>query len=158
MPGHFLQVPHIQQKSNADCLVACAAMLLAFAGFQANYAQLFRTFGTSELGTPHSRIQRLTSLYPTLSVIYQRGTLTELITYLERGYPVALFVNTADLPYWGEASGHAVVVVGYSEQHFYLNDPKFSHGPQVVLQGDLDLAWEAYDYNLAVVQPKQSPR
>jgi ABC-type bacteriocin/lantibiotic exporter with double-glycine peptidase domain len=129
-------------------------MLLEFAGFQVNYAQLFRTLGTSDLGTPHSRIQRLTNIYPYLSVVYRKGNLTDVISYLESGYPVALFVNTVDLPYWSETAGHAVVVTGYAEQHFYLNDPMLQHGSQIVSQGDLDLAWEAFDYYLAVVQSK----
>ena len=158
MPERFLKVPHIRQKSDADCLVACTAMLLEFAEFRADYTQLYRVLGTSELGTPHSRIQRLSQLYSDLLLTYRSGDLEDVVACLESGYPVALFVNAKDLPYWGETSGHAIVVVGYADQHFYINDPKFDIAPQIVTQGDIDLAWEAFDYFFAIVQRKPKPK
>ncbi len=73
MPERFLKVPHIQQKSSADCLVACAAMMLEFVGFRADYAQISRVLGTSTLGTPHSHILRLSRIYSDLVVVSMDG-------------------------------------------------------------------------------------
>src|SRR3954454_3170171 len=111
MPERFLRVPHIQQRSNADCLAACAAMLLEYVGFRADYARIVRVLGTSELGTPYSRIQRLPSIYPDVSLRYEIGEMEEIIGYLDAGYPAGVFVEASELPYWSEPSGHAVVVV-----------------------------------------------
>jgi hypothetical protein len=94
-----------------------------------------------------------------LLLIYREGDLDDLIYYyLDNGYPVGIFVYTKELPYWTRAAGHALVVVGYSDQFFYLHDPAFSSAPQAVTHGDLQLAWEVYDFFLAVVQRRQKPR
>lgn len=158
MPERFLKIPHIRQKSNADCLVACAAMMLESAGFRADYNHILRLLGTSELGTPHSRIQLLSRIHSDLLLIYREGELEDIIRFLDNGYPIGIFVYTKELPYWTTAAGHAVVVVGYTEQVFYLHDPAFNDTPQAVTYGDLQLAWEAYDSFLAVVQRKHKPQ
>lgn len=158
MPAHFLRVPHIQQRSNADCLAACAAMLLEYVGLRVDYVRLVRVLGISELGTPYSRIRRLPSIDPNLSLRYEVGEIEEIIHYLDAGYPVGIFVEASELPYWSEPSGHAVVVVGYSDKNFLLNDPALSDAPQIVSYEDLHLAWQEYDFYLAVVQRKQKPR
>jgi hypothetical protein len=132
-------------------------MLLESAGFKADYRRLLRVLGTFIHGTPHSRIKRLSQINSDLLVIYQEGELGDLVNYLESGYPVGIFLNTKELPYWNRATGHAVVLVGYSNDIFYLHDPAFGT-PQAVSSGDLELAWEAYDFYFAVVQRKQKPR
>jgi hypothetical protein len=99
MPERFLKIPHIRQKSDTDCLVACAAMMLEAAGFHANYNQLLRLLGTSELGTPHSRIKLLSRIYADLLLIYREGGLEDIIRFLDNGYPVGIFVYTKELPY-----------------------------------------------------------
>jgi uncharacterized protein YvpB len=56
------------------------------------------------------------------------------------------------LPYWTVETWHAVVVIGYDNNFFYVNDPAFEFAPQVVTQGDLELAWIAYDAYYAVLE------
>jgi len=133
-------------------------MLLEYVGFRADYARIVRVLGTSELGTPYSRIQRLPSIYPDVSLRYEIGEIEEIIGYLDAGYPAGVFVEASELPYWSEPSGHAVVVVGYSDKNFLLNDPALSNAPQAVSYEDLQLAWQEYDFYLAVVQRKQKAR
>lgn len=152
MPERFLEVSHIRQKSESDCLAACAAMLLAYVGFRIEYQRLLRLLEISEIGAPHSRIQRLLAIHKDVTLIYKQGTLDELLHFLEDGHPVIIFVDTAELPYWSLETGHAVVVVGYAEGIFYVNDPAFEAAPQSVSSEDLALAWDGYDHFLAVVK------
>jgi ABC-type bacteriocin/lantibiotic exporter with double-glycine peptidase domain len=155
MPDRFLKVPHIRQRAEADCLAACAAMLLEAVGFRANYHRLLRLLDISGIGTPTSRIQLLSRLHSDLTVIYQVGTIDDIFNFIDNGYPVAIFVDTIELPYWTTSTYHAVVVVGYSAQDFYLHDPAFSNTPQTVTHRDLQLAWDVLNSKLAVVQRKQ---
>ena len=55
--------------------------------------------------------------------------------------PAIIFLKTSQLPYWGEATDHAVVLVGMDNQFAYLNDPVFTNAPISVPIGDFDLAW-----------------
>src|SRR5215203_2377572 len=125
MPGRFLKVPHIQQRSRSDCLVACAAMLLEFSGFRFDYNRLRGLLGTTDLGTPYSLIRLLSRLHSDLILIYREGEIEDLFQFLDQGYPIGIFVATEELPYWNEIAAHAVVVAGYSDQDFYLHDPAF---------------------------------
>jgi hypothetical protein len=104
-------------------------MMLEFAGFRADYPRLLRILGTTTIGTPHNHIQRLSGIYPDLHLVYELGELEDIVSYINQGYPVGIFVDTRDLPYWYGSFGHAVVVFGYSDDSFYLNDPEFSDTP-----------------------------
>jgi hypothetical protein len=129
-------------------------MMLEFAGFHVAYNRLLRLLGTSDYGTPHSRIKRLSRIHANVLVTHKKGEIQDIISYLENGVPVAIFVYTGELPYWSRGTGHAVVVVGYSGDDFYLNDPAYSDAPHRATYGDVALAWEAYNYSLAVIQRK----
>src|SRR5688572_7637824 len=78
MPGRILKLSHILQRVEADCLVACALMLLEAAGFRARYENILRLLGTSEIGTPLSRIQLLSRISSNLIVIYREGELKDI--------------------------------------------------------------------------------
>jgi hypothetical protein len=158
MPERFLRIPHIPQKADADCLAACAAMMIEAAGFRANYGNLLRLLGTSNLGTPNSRIQLLSRLHPDLIVVFREGGTEEIFHHIDRGYPVGVFVDTMELPYWSSSTYHAVVIVGYSDQDFYLHDPAFHNAPQIVTHGDLQLARDVFSSKLVVVQRGQNLR
>jgi hypothetical protein len=96
----------------------------------------------------------LSKLDADIVLIYREGTLEDIFFFLDNGYAIGIFVDTEELPYWSSPGGHAVVVVGYSDQDFYLHDPAFGSGPQTVAHGDLQLAWQVFDSILAVVQRK----
>jgi hypothetical protein len=42
MPSTLLPVPHHLQRSDGDCLAACAAMVLAYLGVSVDYDRLLR--------------------------------------------------------------------------------------------------------------------
>lgn len=137
MPRRFLTVPHQPQRLESDCLAACAWMVLAAAGAAADYDMLLAALNIKPWGTPHRNIRQLEELIDRIQVTYRQGVLADVFHALDEGQPVILFVWTGDLPYWALETWHAVVVVGYDEDHFYLNDPAFPTAPQVVTHGDL---------------------
>jgi len=146
---NLLPVPHRKQRRQADCLAACAAMVLEYWKRSVGYARLMALLGIRDFGAPSSNIQHLADLG--LSVCFGQGSLAGLETHLERDEPCVVFLRTGELPYWTEDTGHAVVVVGLDKDSVYLDDPAFDRAPQRVSRGDFLLAWVAFDYDYAVI-------
>ncbi len=129
-------------------------MMLAAVDIAVPYRRLLSLLDVAPWGTPHSRLLRLDSLAPEVEVIYQQGELSDLFDALDAGFPPAVFVWTGDLPYWQLQTPHAVVLCGYDDQNFFINDPAFDAAPQVAAHGDLDLAWLAGDSYFALLRRK----
>ncbi|MEM7538304.1 MAG: hypothetical protein AAF639_39415 [Chloroflexota bacterium] len=56
------------------------------------------------------------------------------------------------MPHWnGVDLWHAVVVVGISQTHVYVNDPDEVNAPTPIPIGDFDLAWLAQNERYAVL-------
>jgi ABC-type bacteriocin/lantibiotic exporter with double-glycine peptidase domain len=121
-------------------------MILDYLGKPVAYDRLLDLLRIDpEIGTPASNIRNLATLG--LDVLYAQGTLADILLCLESNHPCIAFVNTGELPYWNETTGHAVVVVGIDDNMIYLNDPAFTDAPKVISQGDFLLAWlEADEY------------
>ncbi|MFZ1268909.1 MAG: C39 family peptidase [Anaerolineae bacterium] len=145
----LLPVPHRIQRRQADCLAACAAMVLEYLGRPVDYVRLITVMGIQDFGAPSSNIRRLAKLG--LSVSFRQGTQAELRAHLLGGEPCIVFLRTGELPYWAEDTGHAVVLVGMDEDAVYFNDPAFGEAPQCVSRGDFLLAWLDFDYDYAVI-------
>jgi len=150
MPVTWLPVPHQKQRHRADCLAACAAMVLAYLGQPVRYGRLIRLLGiTPDLGAPASNIKQLAVL--DVSVQYGQGTLAYLAKQVARGIPCIAFVHTLHLSYWSEDTRHAVVVVGIDEERVYLNDPFVDTAPQTVGRLEFELAWDEMDNTCAII-------
>ncbi len=152
MPKRLLKLANYRQTKESDCLAACASMMLEAVGIVVPYPRLLSILDVAPWGTPHRNICKLLEIIPNVRVTYRQGELTDLYRALDTGLPPAVFVWTGELPYWSIATWHAVVLVGYDKQQFYVNDPAFAVAPQPVGQGDFDLAWLAYDSYYAVVE------
>ena len=146
----LLSASHHRQRQQADCLAACAAMVLDFLQLSIGYEQLLRLLGIRYFGAPFSSLRKLGSLGVT--VLIARGDLATLRGYLEEGYPVIVAVNTLALPYWNEDTAHALVVVGFEHDAVLLNDPEFVRVPQTVSTDLFLLAWLEQDYRYAVIK------
>ncbi len=144
-----LSVPLRKQAQPADCLAACAAMVLDYLGMSVDYAQLLATLRISSIGSPRRNITRLARFG--LNVIYGESDLQSVAQQLTDGHPVITFVDTAELPYWSYPSNHAVVIVGLDENTIILNDPAFTDSQQRVPVGDFELAWLNCDNACAVI-------
>jgi ABC-type bacteriocin/lantibiotic exporter with double-glycine peptidase domain len=150
MAAVYLDIDHVRQWKDGECLAACAAMVLNFINFPVAYNKLLRTLEIKdEFGTPSSKVRNLERMG--VHVIYQRGDLDVLRKYLGNDQPCIVFVNTGELPYWETTVDHAVVVAGMDEKYIYLNDPDLPEAPVSVPIGDFDLAWLEHDEMYAVL-------
>jgi len=96
MPALWLPVPHHKQNHPSDCLAACAAMLLDYAGRPVPYDRLLQLLDiTPDLGAPASNIKRLMAL--NVTVEYGPGNITDLAHRLAQGVPAIAFVHTIHL-------------------------------------------------------------
>jgi ABC-type bacteriocin/lantibiotic exporter with double-glycine peptidase domain len=152
VPKCLLPVPHHKQKQPADCLAACAAMILEYLAYPIAYEELIRLLRIGPIGAPSFRIQELDKLG--LGVEYGKSSLESARRHLLLGHPGIAFVNAEELPYWqGEAAYHAVVVIGFEDRRLLLNDPYFDQGPQTVDEDEFLLAWSEHDYRYALIFP-----
>ncbi|NKQ36300.1 MAG: hypothetical protein HF973_11875 [Chloroflexi bacterium] len=135
----ILPIPHILQKSQADCLAACAAMILAYLNKPVSYEQLLALLNIQWFGAPFNNILNLEKAG--VRVLYRQGALDDLRKHLADGEPVITAIFTGELPYSDEATNHAVVVVGIDGHYVYINDPAITEAPIPVPKGDFDLAW-----------------
>ena len=146
-----LQVSDIslfRQTQPADCLAACAAMVLSCLGQTLPYAELLDLLDIGPYGAPRRNVLRLTALG--LKVNYGESTPGILAANLKRGQPIIVFVDTGELPYWSESTNHAVVVTGLDDEAVMLYDPAFD-SPQVAPREDFELAWIECDNVCALI-------
>ena len=146
----WLKVPHQKQADPGWCLPACVAMVAAY--WQRPLAQIdiARWLGTGRIGTPASRIQRLSQ--HGIDVVYRTGSLADLAARLAEQTPCILFVRTGELPYWTIDTPHSIVLAGLVSEQAILLDPAMDSAPQYVSQGNLMLAWSPFDYAFAALR------
>jgi hypothetical protein len=76
MMPQLLSVPHRPQRAEADCLAACASMLLEYLDVAHTYQEVVQLLGLTPYGAPVSRVRNLKQLG--LTVVYEQGTLETL--------------------------------------------------------------------------------
>lgn len=146
----LLPVSHYQQRRESECLAACAAMVLGYLEVPVDYQALLKLLRIGPEGAAFRNLSYLQSLG--VSVLIEHGEIEALRQHLERGLPPIAFVATAQLSYWDEATGHALVVVGLEDDQIYLNDPNFPDAPKIISVGEFELAWIDRDQFYALVQ------
>lgn len=148
----LLGIKHRPQQQ-ADCLAACATMVLEYLGVAVDEKHLRRTLGTTPEGTPFPNIARLQALG--LSLQYNKqGDLAIFEHYLEIGLPVIVGVKTLEWQHWeGEVTRHAVIVVGIDQANnlIYINDPFFAEAPIAMPILRFEIGWEELDRQYAVI-------
>ena len=128
-------------------------MVLAYWRRDVTYSALLRLLRIQPYGAPAGNIRLLSGLG--VRVTYSKTNLWGLEALLNQGMPVIVFVRTGELPYWTYQTDHAVVVVGFDEDHVYVNDPDRSDAPIRVPAGDFELAWLERDYAYALIAPSE---
>lgn len=139
----LLSVLHRPQRAEADCLAACASMLLEYLDVAHTYQEVVQLLGLTPYGAPVSRVRNLKQLG--LTVVYEQGTLETLNEQLAGNRPCIVPVRTGELSYWREDVRHAVVVVGLTPLTIFLNDPAFDKAPIGVSRAEFELAWIEQD-------------
>lgn len=85
MPKVLLPVSLIRQRSDGDCLAACAAMVLSFVGRPVEYSQLLALLKINNFGAPAGNVRNLAQLG--LSVNYTVTDLDGLVHQVQDGTP-----------------------------------------------------------------------
>jgi ABC-type bacteriocin/lantibiotic exporter with double-glycine peptidase domain len=143
---------HRRQRFETDCLVACAAMVLAYLGINRSDEWLIKLMETTAIGTPFSNIDRLKAA---LGLGIERGnwaTVTTFEAFLEEGLPIIVAVDSDVPAYWPHYRNHAVVVVGFNADEVYINNPAVANAPEVVDMNTFLWAWSQRGYEYAVVR------
>lgn len=148
----WLNVPHLQQRKLAWCLPAYIAMVSAYWEQPLYQEDIARWLGTTDIGTPSVRIQRLHQYG--FQVDYGEGSLANLAISLSDRYPAILFVRTGDLPYWTIDTPHAIVLAGLTAETAFVFDPWLASVPARVTPDEQLLAWSHFDYTCAVLRPQ----
>lgn len=152
-----LDLLHHRQTKEADCLVACAAMILTYLEVEYRYTNLAIRLKTEEHGTVFGNLISLKSLGINVEIDesddYRNvGFLTDT---LHEGIPVIASVDTAELlTYWTKTTSHALVIMGIDEEHILVNDPAFDEAPQFVPIDEFLLAWSEHNYRYAIFTKK----
>ena len=147
---HSLSIEHQVQSEEFGCLAACAAMVLRVVGISVSQPELNRLLDLRTGGVPYSRLQRLAKYQVNVSLL--PGLETDLQRAIDRQNPPIIFVHTSQLrTYWTLSTRHAIVVSGYDDTNFYVNDPAFADAPKQVPIDELMLAWLEFDYMYALI-------
>ena len=144
---------HRRQRHEADCLVACVEMVLAYLLVPTTYDQIAKRLRTQWFGTPFGNVTYLESLGLSVTLAYQ-GSLDLFEQTIDLGLPVIVNVKTIDWDHWqGEETYHAVVVVGLdrSTATVYIHDPFFNEAPIALPLHKFLNAWEEQDRQYAIV-------
>lgn len=147
-----LAISHRPQRQQAECLAACAAMVLDHLNIKLNYDKLLKVLQIGPAGAPFRNLYLLQSFG--LSVLIEQGQIETLRTYLQQNVPPIVFVATQELSYWVETTNHALVVVDIDDHSVYVNDPSFTDAPKVISIAEFELAWLEMDEFFAVIQVK----
>jgi ABC-type bacteriocin/lantibiotic exporter with double-glycine peptidase domain len=129
VPRNLLTVRHIQPRYSADCLAACAAMLLTYINVQVPYERLLRILNVQSFGASGRNLYRLSQLG--VEVVYREGAMSILEEIIGSGRPCIALAQTGFLQYWTYSTEHAVIVVGIDGDSVYLNDPAFAQHPMI---------------------------
>lgn len=130
-------------------------MVLTYLGIPTSYQYVASVLRTTPFGTLFSNIANLRSLGH--FILVGQGTNEQLMSHIESGLPCIIAVSAHELAYWRQneppqsLNNHAVVVVGFEQNSFYLNDPAFAIAPQQVSVAEFDLAWLEKDNLYAVI-------
>ncbi len=146
----LLAVSHRKQQQQADCLAACAAMILDYLQISIEYPRLLQLLGIRSYGAAFSNLRRLEAIG--VSVTIAKGNLAVLRKALEDDLPVIVALDTAPLAHWVDDTAHAVVVVGIEQDAVIVNDPEFEQAPLRIPIDEFLLAWLEHDYRHATIR------
>ncbi|MCB0128153.1 MAG: C39 family peptidase [Caldilineaceae bacterium] len=150
----LLSISHLRQSRQADCLAACAQMVLQYLQISISYARLLDILETEQSGSYFSKLKNLESEFGLIVELAQGSeNLDALYRYLDQALPIIAYVNTGQLrSYWRVTTFHAVIITGLDEEFVYLNDPYFGDAPKEVSRDEFILAWLEQDFWYVVIR------
>lgn len=157
MPKVLLKKRHFKQELNYSCVPTAARILLNYLGLEVeSEACLRRILKTKITGTNIFNLAFLKDEKDwNVEVWSELGTLRELETYLTQDeIPIIVLVDTEPLEYWKESAAHVLVVVGFDQKDFIVNDPYFTDKEIKIPREIFNQAWGVFQ-NLMVVIKKR---
>lgn len=158
-PSVLLRKKHFKQELKASCVSAAARMLLYYHGIiDVSEAELRRILKTKPHGTHLFNLLFLRDEKRwNLAVEIEVGSPNDLYAnILLHKIPIIVFVNTKFLSHWNEAAYHVVLVVGYDDETFIINDPFFDKKEIRVPATDFLKAWGNEDNYMVLIKKKTS--
>jgi ABC-type bacteriocin/lantibiotic exporter with double-glycine peptidase domain len=128
-------------------------MVTQYHGKVIGYDDLLILLDIRAWGAPSFHINRLAQIGCRTELL--EGSPETVCKAIDDGIPVIAFVRTGELSWWKEDTGHAVVLIGYDNSCFWLNDPVFPGEPIRVPVDEFMLAWIEFDYDCALVSPPE---
>lgn len=125
-------------------------MVTQYYGKVIGYDELLALLDIRAYGAPSFHINRLTQLG--CQTEFLEGSPDTVRKAIDDGIPVIAFVRTGELSWWKQNTGHAVVLIGYDNSSFWLNDPVFPDQSIRVPIDEFMLAWVEFDYDCALVR------
>lgn len=147
----MLPVPFAAQISESACLPACAQMVLNYLGRGIDQASLMQILGTTDVGTPFSRLHLLEQRGLRVNV-RRNGEFSEVHTALNAGAPVIVALHAGWIPETSVLSQHAVVLIGTRGDEVYVLDPAGSPDPLCLSENVFMTAWIEMDCIYATIQ------
>ena len=151
---NLLPISHRRQQQQADCLAACAAMVLDYLQVPISYDRLLRLLNIRAHGAAFANLRNLANLG--VAVVVAEGDLDQIQKILAIGLPPLVAVATRELGYWTEDTDHVVVVTGIADNLVYIHDPDLDAGPISVSRTQFELAWLEEDYRFAILALAES--
>ena len=151
---NLLPISHRRQQQQADCLAACAAMVLDYLQVPIGYDRLLRLLNIRAHGAAFANLRNLANLG--VAVVVAEGDLDQIEKFLAIGLPPLVAVATRELGYWTEDTDHVVVVTGVAGNLVYIHDPDLDAGPVVVTRVQFESAWLEEDYRFAILALAES--
>lgn len=146
-------IRNLPQQHDSDCLIACCQQVLRSLGIEKSDAWL-RNLLVAQSGdvTPFSNVQKLEQALGIVVELHRDGTVADFVSTIESGLPLLEAVDTNDPLYWPYCGDHAVVVIGFDDEHVYVNDPAQSETGLAIGLLEFQLAWSFRDYQYAVIR------
>ena len=124
-----IRVPLVRQPDGYTCGVAALQSVLHYFGHRVRFDTLTVALGaTPEQGTNYRRMVAYAQDCGIETTVYIKMDLPALRAQIDAGVPVIVALqawgddaHTAYADAWDD--GHYVVVVGYTDEHFYFMDP-----------------------------------
>ena len=157
MPKHLIQKVHFKQELATSCVPAAARIVLNFLGVTVeSEAYLRRILKTKSVGTNIFNLAYLKDEREwNVDVWSELGSLKRLEDYLIRyNIPVIAQIATDPLNYLTIPSAHALVVVGFDDEHIIVNDPLVDDQELPVPKDEFLQAWSIFQNLMIVIRLK----
>lgn len=142
----YIKKTHYKQETAFSCIPACVRMVLEFHSIVMREAELRAKFKTKSYGTHIVNLLNLNHESYGIQTKIDFWSIAELKEFLQKFQtPCITLIRTEFLKHWESKCSHAVVVVGFDDEHIIVNDPYFDEKEFRIPFDDFTNAWQIND-------------